>query len=61
MVEKEFISPNSRKILICATTAEELLDKFAGYESHTDPLFSHINWTGANDRRIRKLDLTLTL
>ncbi|KAL6512200.1 hypothetical protein OROMI_034680 [Orobanche minor] len=50
-----------RWIVICATTAEELLDKFAAYEAHPDPLYSHIHWTGVNDRRKRKLDLTLTL
>ncbi|KAL6512201.1 hypothetical protein OROMI_034681 [Orobanche minor] len=61
MVEKGFISSLSRRIVICATTAEELLDKFAAYEAYPDPLYSHIHWTGVNDRRKRKLDLTLTL
>ncbi|KAL6514429.1 hypothetical protein OROMI_034264 [Orobanche minor] len=61
MVEMRFISPISRRIILCANSAEELLNKFRAYEPQPDPILSHINWTGANDRRKRKLDLTLTL
>ncbi|KAL6512816.1 hypothetical protein OROMI_034665 [Orobanche minor] len=61
MVEMRFISPISRCIILCANSAEELLNKFRAYEPQPDPILSHINWTGANDRRKHKLDLTLTL
>ncbi|KAL6513801.1 hypothetical protein OROMI_034509 [Orobanche minor] len=57
MVETGFISSISRKILLYATTAEELLSKFAPYELHPDPFLSHINWTGESDRRKRKFVL----
>ncbi|KAL6512187.1 hypothetical protein OROMI_034696 [Orobanche minor] len=61
LVETVFISPNSRRIIMSASTAEELLIKFCAYQPLPDPILSHINSTGANDRRKRKMDLTLTL
>ncbi|KAL6514058.1 hypothetical protein OROMI_034454 [Orobanche minor] len=61
LVEIGFISPNSRRIIMSANTVEELLTQFHAYQPLPDPILSHINWTGANDRRKRKMDLTLTL
>ena len=59
-VEQGFISSSARKILVSASTAEELIDKLQTYVHEPDPATARINWT-VESRKKQKLDLTLRL
>ncbi|KAK6150435.1 hypothetical protein DH2020_015367 [Rehmannia glutinosa] len=59
-VEKGFISQSARRIIICATTPSELIDKLQAYIHKPDPAVAHIVWPEDTSRK-RKLDLSLTL
>ncbi|KAK6120393.1 hypothetical protein DH2020_045873 [Rehmannia glutinosa] len=59
-VEKGFISPSARRIIICATTTSELIDKLQAYIHKQDPTVAHIVWLEDSSRKC-KLDLSLTL
>ncbi|KAL6538795.1 hypothetical protein OROMI_025121 [Orobanche minor] len=61
MVEKGFVSPLSRRLLLCATTADELIDKFLAYTPESDPTTIHIVRSVASTSRKRSLDLALSL
>ena len=59
-VEQGFISSSARKILVSASTAEELIDKLQTYVHEPDPATARIDWT-VESRKKQKLDLTLRL
>ena len=59
-VEQGFISASARKILVSASTAEELIDKLQKYVHEPDPATARIDWT-VESRKKQKLDLTLRL
>ncbi|KAK6145355.1 hypothetical protein DH2020_022175 [Rehmannia glutinosa] len=59
-VKKGFISPPGRRIIICATTPNELTDKLQAYIHEPNPIVAHIVWPQDTCRK-RKLDLSLTL
>ncbi|KAL6515718.1 hypothetical protein OROHE_018408 [Orobanche hederae] len=61
LVEKGFVSPLSRRLLLCATTPQELIDKFLAYTPEPDPTAIHIARTDASTSQKRALDLTLSL
>ncbi|KAL6581404.1 hypothetical protein OROMI_007337 [Orobanche minor] len=61
LVEEGFVSLLSRRLLLCATTPQELIDKFLAYTPEPDPTAIHIIRTDASTSRKRALDLTLSL
>ncbi|KAL6545064.1 hypothetical protein OROHE_009971 [Orobanche hederae] len=61
LVEKGFVSPLSRRLLLCATTPQELIDKFLAYTPEPDPTAIHIARTDASTSQKRALGLTLSL
>ncbi|XVF46876.1 hypothetical protein PTKIN_Ptkin03bG0063300 [Pterospermum kingtungense] len=59
-VKQEFITPRARKILISATTADELVDKLQAFRFESDPALSKLKWSPSSSQK-EKLDLTLRL
>ncbi|XVF82780.1 hypothetical protein PTKIN_Ptkin16aG0077100 [Pterospermum kingtungense] len=59
-VEQEFITQKARKILISATTADELVDKLQAFRFEPDPALSKLKWSPSSSQK-EKLDLTLHL
>ncbi|XVF78435.1 hypothetical protein PTKIN_Ptkin14bG0132700 [Pterospermum kingtungense] len=59
-VEQEFITQKARKILISATTADELVDKLQAFRFEPDPVLSKLKWSPSSSQK-EKLDLTLHL
>ncbi|XVF56892.1 hypothetical protein PTKIN_Ptkin06aG0157100 [Pterospermum kingtungense] len=59
-VEQEFITQKARKILIFATTADELVDKLQAFRFEPDPALSKLKWSPSSSQK-EKLDLTLHL
>ncbi|XVF56194.1 hypothetical protein PTKIN_Ptkin06aG0098700 [Pterospermum kingtungense] len=59
-VKQEFITPRARKILISATTADELVDKLQAFRFEPDPALSKLKWSPSSSQK-EKLDLTLRL
>ncbi|XVF44465.1 hypothetical protein PTKIN_Ptkin02bG0123100 [Pterospermum kingtungense] len=59
-VEQKFITQRARKILISATTADELVDKLQGFRFEPDPALSKLKWSPLSSQK-EKLDLTLRL
>ncbi|KAK6149659.1 hypothetical protein DH2020_017184 [Rehmannia glutinosa] len=59
-VEKDFISPSARRIIICATTPSEVIDKLQAFVAEPDPKLVHVVWSEDRSKK-RKLDLSLTL
>ena len=59
-VEQGFISHAARKILVFASTAEELIDKLQAFVYEPDPATSRIDWSDDSHKK-RKLDLNLYL
>ncbi|XVF54582.1 hypothetical protein PTKIN_Ptkin05aG0192800 [Pterospermum kingtungense] len=59
-VEQKFITQRARKILISATTADELVDKLQAFRFEPDPGLSQLKWSPSSSQK-EKLDLTLRL
>ena len=59
-VEQRFISHSSRRLLISASNADELIDALQAFVHIPDPVIAQIDWT-IEHRRKRKLDLDLHL
>ncbi|KAK6141064.1 hypothetical protein DH2020_025201 [Rehmannia glutinosa] len=59
-VEKGFISPSARRIIICATTPSELIDQLQAFVAEPDPKLAHVVWSEDRNKKC-KLDLSLTL
>ena len=60
-VEKGFISAIARKLIIVAETPQDLINKLQDFVHKTDPYLTQVVWTGIDNRRKCKLDLSLTL
>lgn len=54
-VEQNFISENSRRMLICASTADQLIDDLEAFVHKPDPMITKINWSQSSSKK-RKLD-----
>ena len=61
VVEQKFLTQAARRILISASTAEELIDQLQAFVPVIDPIISQIDWSNKDNSRKRKLDLTLRL
>ncbi|KAL6536465.1 hypothetical protein OROGR_013037 [Orobanche gracilis] len=61
LVDKGFVSPLSRRLLLCATTPQDLIEKFLAYTPEPDPTVVHIIRTDASTSRKRALDLVFSL
>ncbi|KAL6580927.1 hypothetical protein OROMI_006850 [Orobanche minor] len=61
LIEKGFASPPSRRLLLCATTPEELIDKFLAYIPEPDPTAFCIVHIDASTSGKCALDLALSL
>ena len=59
-VEQKFISPLARRLLISASTADELIDKLQAFVYVSDPVMALMNWAEDKSKK-RRLDLTLRL
>ena len=60
VVEQGFLSQATRKILVSASTIDELMDKLQAFVYEPDPVASRIVWTEDKSQK-RKLDLNLHL
>ena len=61
VVEQKFLTQAARKILISASTADELIDQLQAFVPVIDPIISQIDWSNKDNSRKRKPDLTLRL
>ncbi|XVF72211.1 hypothetical protein PTKIN_Ptkin12aG0102000 [Pterospermum kingtungense] len=59
-VEQKFITQRARKILIFATTADELVDKLQSFRFEPDPALSQLKWSPSSSQK-KEVDLTLRL
>ncbi|KAK6148477.1 hypothetical protein DH2020_019389 [Rehmannia glutinosa] len=59
-VEKGFISPSARRIIICATTPSELIYQLQAFVAELDPKVAHVVWSEDRSKKHR-LDLSLAL
>ena len=59
-VEQKFIPHLARRLLICASTVDELIDKLQVFVYVSDPVMALMNWAEENSKKCR-LDLTLRL
>ncbi|XVF70248.1 hypothetical protein PTKIN_Ptkin11bG0145700 [Pterospermum kingtungense] len=59
-VEQKFITQRARKILISATTADELVDKLQAFQFEPDLALSKLKCSPSSSQK-EKLDLTLRL
>jgi cytokinin riboside 5'-monophosphate phosphoribohydrolase len=59
-VEQKFISHLARRNLLCASTADELIDQLQAFVYEPDPLTSQFEWSEEVNKK-RKMDLTLRL
>ncbi|XVF71446.1 hypothetical protein PTKIN_Ptkin12aG0038100 [Pterospermum kingtungense] len=59
-VEQKFITQRARKILISATTADELVDKLQAFRFEPDPALSQLKWLPSSSQK-QEVDLTLRL
>ena len=59
-VEQKFISPSARRLLISASTADELIDKLQAFVHVSDSVMALINWSDGSSKKCR-LDLTIRL
>ena len=60
-VDQKFISPSARKILISASTIEELLDKLHAYVPQHNPYEPWIDWSKAVRSKHQKSPINLEL
>ena len=59
-MEQKFIPHSVRRLLISASTADELIDKLQAFVHVSDPVMALMNWAEENSKK-RRLDLTLRL
>ena len=59
-VEQKFIPHSARRVIISASTADELIDKLQAFVHVSDPVMALMNWAEENSKK-RRLDLTLRL
>ena len=59
-VEQKFISHSARRLLISASTVDELIARLQVFDHISDPAMALINWSEGNSKK-RKLDLTFSL
>ena len=59
-MEQKFIPHSARRLLICASTVEELIDKLEAFVYVSDPVMALMNWAEENSKK-RMLDLTILL
>ena len=64
-IKNYFIPSSTKKLFVCAPTANELLDLLQAYKPEPDPMTLALDWAtdddGSNSRKKYKLDLTLHL
>ena len=60
-VEKEFVSPLARRILISASTVDELINQLYSFVPISDPALHELDWPPHDSEKKRKIDLTLRL
>lgn len=54
LVKQEFISRSTRKILISAPTANQLIDQMLAYVPEPDPIISSVSWNTQDSRKKQK-------
>ncbi|KAL6528051.1 hypothetical protein OROHE_015001 [Orobanche hederae] len=59
--EKGFISERAKRIIVVATTPEELIEKFIAFVPEPDPALANVVWTEDFIVRKRKIDAFLSL
>ncbi|XVF86350.1 hypothetical protein PTKIN_Ptkin18bG0032400 [Pterospermum kingtungense] len=59
-LEQKFISQRARKILISATTADELVEKLQAFRFEPDLALSQLKWSPSSSQK-QEADLTLLL
>ena len=59
-VEQKFIPHSARRLLISASTADELIDKLHAFVYVSDPVMALMDWAEDKSKK-RRLDLTLRL
>ncbi|KAJ4713021.1 Cytokinin riboside 5'-monophosphate phosphoribohydrolase [Melia azedarach] len=59
-VEQNFISQTARKLLISASTADELINQLQNFVHEPDPTMAGLEWSIESSKK-RKLDLSLRL
>ncbi|KAL6536495.1 hypothetical protein OROGR_013067 [Orobanche gracilis] len=59
--EKGFISERAKRIIVIATTPEELIEKLIAFVPEPDPALSNVVWTENSTVRKRKIDAFLSL
>ena len=60
VVEQKFISHSARRILVFASTTDQLIDKLQAFAYEPDPVTTQIKWLMESSKKYR-LDLTLRL
>ena len=60
-VEKQFISSAARRILISASTVDQLIDELQAFTPLPDPTMRQIDWHADDSGKKQKIDLTLRL
>ena len=60
-VEHKFITPLARRILIFASTTDQLIDQLQAFVPEIDPTIYQINWSAKESSRKLKLHLILLL
>ncbi|XVF48290.1 hypothetical protein PTKIN_Ptkin03bG0178400 [Pterospermum kingtungense] len=60
VMEQKFITQRARKILISATTAEELVNKLQAFQFEPNPTLSQLKWSTSSSQK-QEVDLTLCL
>ncbi|KAL6536451.1 hypothetical protein OROGR_013023 [Orobanche gracilis] len=59
--EKGFISERAKRIIVIATTPEELIEKLIAFVPEPDPALANVVWTENSTVRKRKIDAFLSL
>ena len=59
-VEQKFISHSARRILVSASTTDQLIDKLQAFAYEPDLVTAQINWLMEGSKK-RRLDFTLRL
>ncbi|XVF82743.1 hypothetical protein PTKIN_Ptkin16aG0074000 [Pterospermum kingtungense] len=59
-MEQKFITQRARKILISATTVDELVDELQAFRFEPDPALSQLKWSLSSNQK-EELDLMLCL